>query len=312
MSRALPFLSVLCAASLLGNIWLYRELRVRDRASASTVAVPVPQAASAVLEAQAPASPLASVASTRPKPAVGEMMDKCRKKFEEEMRRQFRDPTRREILKKTEIQSLNSMNLGAQVRLNLSDATFARILELQAEQDLAEREASIGQAPSRGRSGVNQQIAAEFGETVAAQWANYLREGYGRMRVQGLASLLGDANLPLSVEQRQRLVTVYSDEFEMQRGQGGEFDSAALDGDGEGPSLTSQWFERQQEKRMASEQRIEANAAAFLTPAQLELMRKKSDLESEQYRSMIESMRKVAPVGQGAAEGGAAAPSAEC
>jgi hypothetical protein len=65
------------------------------------------------------------------------MMEKCKKKFEDDLRNQFRDPTRRESMKKQDIMALQAMNMGAQTRLHLSDQTFDRILELQAEQQLS-------------------------------------------------------------------------------------------------------------------------------------------------------------------------------
>jgi hypothetical protein len=302
MFRALPFVSILCAASLLGNVWLYRELRVRVPGEARTaVAAPVtvpnpPPDASSLPSLPAVVLPVES------KPTFEAMMDKCKKKFEDESRRQFRDPKQREQMKISKIQVLQAQTLGAQTGLQLSDQVFSRILELQAEQDLARQEASIGNAQSLRSFAPDPEIAAEFGEDTAAKWANYMKEGTGRWVVQGVAGLLAEANVPLSDMQRRKLVTVYTNEFETQRGQNDEAGIVPFPDGGPNSVAFKNWLVQQEEKRIASDRRIQDSAAEFLTPAQLSLMHKKSDLDAERSRAVFEAMPKVEAAGRNARE----------
>jgi hypothetical protein len=120
------------------------------------------------------------------------------------MLRQLRDPKEREKLKQQAIMSLQATNVGAATRLHLSEQALTRILELQAEQDLSAREASIGSPRSPKVVTVNPQIADEFGEAVATQWVDYQRESSGRTAVQGVANLFADAGIPLSEELARR------------------------------------------------------------------------------------------------------------
>lgn len=120
------------------------------------------------------------------------------------MLRQLRDPKEREKLKQQAIMSLQATNVGAATRLHLSEQALTRILELQAEQDLSAREASIGSPRSPKVVTVNPQIADELGEAVATQWADYQRESSGRTAVQGVANLFADASIPLSEELARR------------------------------------------------------------------------------------------------------------
>ena len=198
-------------------------------------------------------------------------------------------------MKKMEVASLQSTNFGAQTSLQLSDQAFNRILELQAEQDLVDREASIGHERSRKIAGINPQIATEFGETVASSWAKYQKESRGRFAVQGVANMFADASLPFSDDQRRRLVDVYTDAIEAQ----GSSDPSPGFTDWEDgiPNSNSMkaLFEKQHERQVAFDQRIQASAASFLTPAQLELIHKKSELDDDRFRSMIDSMPTVSP-----------------
>ncbi len=126
---------------------------------------------------------------------------------------QLHDPAERDKLKRQEILSLQANNVGAATRLHLSEQTLNRILELQAEQDLTAQEAHFGNPRGFNAATINPQIAEEFGEVVATQWAEYSRQSSGRMAVQGVANLFAEANVPLSEDQRRRLVGIYADEF---------------------------------------------------------------------------------------------------
>jgi hypothetical protein len=305
MSRAVKALSLLCAASLLGNLWLYRELNVRERAGPQRLASLPPQAQSVVPNVNVLAAPQAAIPSADlSKPTSKQTLDKCRKKYEDDMLRQLRDPKERENLKQHEIMSLQATNVGAATRLHLSEQTLSRMLELQADQDLSLREASIGSPRSPKVVTVNPQIAEEFGEAIATKWADYLRESSGRTAVQGVANLFADANVTLSEEQRRRLVGVYADEFELQNAQDPGPDTREMQGDRGNPRAMANWFEKQAARQQAFEQRVQADAASFLTPVQLELLRKRSDLESERFRSLIKAMPK--------AEGNFPIPEFEC
>jgi hypothetical protein len=70
------------------------------------------------------------------------------------------------------------------------------------------------------------------------------------------------------------------------------------------PCAMANWFEKQAAQKQAFEQRVQSDAASFLTPAQLELLSKRSDLESERFRSLMESMPKT--------EGNLPVPEFEC
>jgi hypothetical protein len=291
MSRTVKALSLLCAASLLGNLWLYRELRARKSAEPPRAASVLSEARKPVPELEAVSAPAASAAAVLAKPAV-QKGDKCREKFEGELRRQLRDPKEREIMKRQEIVSLQVMNVGAATRLHLSEESLNRILELQAEEDLSQREATIGAPWSPKVVAVNPEIAGEFGEAVASNWAEDQREFSARAAVQGVANLFADANVPLSQEQRHRLVKVYADEIEMQGGPIWSSDMQALESNARNPRALADSFEKQAARQQAFEQRVQAEAV-FLTPVQLELLRKKSDLEAEHFRAFIEAMPKT-------------------
>src|ERR1700690_2541529 len=160
MSRAVKALSLLCAASLLGNVWLYREFKARERAEPQRVASFPPQVQSEVPKVNVLAATQAAIPSADlSKPTSKQTLDKCRKKFEDEILRQLRDPKEREKLKQQAIMSLQATNVGAATRLHLSEQTLSRMLELQADQDLSLREASIGSPPSPKVVTANPQIA---------------------------------------------------------------------------------------------------------------------------------------------------------
>jgi hypothetical protein len=88
-------------------------------------------------------------------------------------------------------------------------------------------------------------------------------------------------------------VGVYADEFEMQNAQDPGPDTQETQGDRANPRAMANWFEKQAARQQAFDQRVQADAASFLTPVQLELLRKRSDLESERFRSLIKSMPKT-------------------
>jgi hypothetical protein len=286
MSRAFKLVAILCLASLLGNAWLYRELKVRERAAPPHVSSVLPQAQSAIPEVAITSAPLVNAASEKSKLSPKQMADKCKKKWEDEFRHQFQDPKEREKLKRGEIQILQSFNVGAATRLHLNEQTFSRIVELQAEQNLVSREASIGRERMSAGVSVNPQIADEFGESVASKWTEYLRESSGRTAVQGVANMFADANVPLSEDQRRRLVSVYTDAFEMQSAQDSGPDMQFTPGDGN-PRAVAEWLQKLEARQVAFEQRVQADSASFLTRAQLELLQKKSDVDTERLRSVV-------------------------
>jgi len=143
MSRAMQWMTLLCAASVLGNVWLYRELRIRERAEPPRVASLLPQAQDVVPNVNSVATQTAIVAANLSKPTSKQTLGKCKKKFEDDMLRQLRDPQERENLKRQTILSMQATNVGGATRLHISEQALNRILELQAEQDLSLREASI-------------------------------------------------------------------------------------------------------------------------------------------------------------------------
>ena len=294
MSRPLIIMTILCTASLLGNAWLYRELRKKEGVAPAAVAS-LPSAPSQIVETKAVTAPTAIATASSPQATAKQVMEKCKRKFEDDLRSQFRDPAKRESMKRQEIMALQSMNAGAQTRLHLSDETFSRILELQAEQYLSEREASIGKAPSFSEISVNPQIAEEFGEGISLKWTDYLREYRGRVAVRVVANLFTDANVPLSEEQTRRLVGVYSKAYEQQGIQDPPPSMQEVEGDGENPTTTRSWMEKQFARQQDLEQRVQTEAASFLTPAQVELLRKKSELDAERFRALFDAMPKIAP-----------------
>jgi hypothetical protein len=294
MPRPLLLMTILCAASLLGNIWLYRELKKREVVVPAVVAS-LPQTPSPNAESKAVPAPARNTIAPAPKATAKQMMEKCKKKFEDNLRDQFRDPSKRENMKKQEIMALQAMNVGAQTRLHLNDQTFSRILELQAEQDLSEREAAIGKPKPYGEVSANPQIAEEFGDATASKWADYLREFRGRVAVRVVANLFTDGNVPLSVEQTRRLVSVYSNAYQAQGAQDPLPGMQETEDDEDNPTTSRNWMEKQFARQQDLDERIQAEAASFLTSAQLELLRKQSELQSTQFRTLLDSMPKGAP-----------------
>jgi hypothetical protein len=229
-----------------------------------------------------------------PKLTQNQLMDKCRRKFEEERQKGLNDPVRREAMKKNEVMVLQAMNGGAQARLKLSDQAFSRLLDLQAEQVLIDSEAPVGNDTMPGSVSVNPQIAAEFGDDIAAKWASYQREFRARDEIHGVANLLADANMSLSDEQRRKLTHLYADQYDMESNQIRSGRPPDPDSDGENPNV-GKLFEKELSRKQALVQRIQAEAASFLTPAQLELLRRKYDRDSEQLRSVMDSIPKDRP-----------------
>jgi hypothetical protein len=62
MTRAVQLMTLVCAASLLGNIWLYRELRVRKHDAPHTVASLAPKSQGVVPDVNAVAATQAAIA----------------------------------------------------------------------------------------------------------------------------------------------------------------------------------------------------------------------------------------------------------
>jgi hypothetical protein len=290
MSRAMQWMTTVCVTSLLANIWLYRELRLRERTDLPTLAALPLRTPATIPETKVSQALISNVAPNVAKQTMQQMMDKCRKQFEADMRQQYRDPRHRENLKKSEIMMLQARNVGAQTRLQLNDQAFGRILELQAEQNLSEREASIGRDNSPNTISVDPEIASEFGEPIAAKWVNYLREFRARAAVEHDANLLAEANVPLSGEQRRKLVGVYTDEFEMQGDQNSTKETLILEDEGENPNSIASRFKRQFSELQSFALRTQADAASFLTPTQLGLLHRESELELENFRSFIDTL----------------------
>jgi hypothetical protein len=91
---------------------------------------------------------------------------------------------------------------------------------------------------------------------------------------------LADANMSLTEEQKRKVAQPYADQYEMEGRQIRSDGPPDLWSDGENLSMA---------------QPAQADGASFLTPAQLELLRKKSDLDSERLRSVMDSMSKDRP-----------------
>lgn len=287
-------MTILCTASLLGNVWLYRALKSRQ-AIAPAVVASLQQTPSSIADTKPSTPPPADTFGVSPKITAKQAAEKCKKKFEDDLRSQFNDPTKRENMKKQEIMALQAMNVGAQTRLQLNDPTFSRILELQAEQDLSEREAAIGKPKPYSEVSANPQIAEEFGDATASKWADYLKEFRGRVAVRVVANLFTDANVPLSVEQTRRLVSVYSNAYEAQGAQDPLPGMQETEDDEDNPTTTRNWMEKQFARQQDLDERIQSEAASFLTSTQLELLRKQSELQSTHFRTLLDSMPKGAP-----------------
>jgi hypothetical protein len=292
MSRAMQFMAVLCAASLLSNVWLYRKLKTREAEPRHEASLPF-QSQNSVLEPRVVETTVASTSGNSPKPSVKQAADKCKKKWEDELRRQLHDPQEHEKLKQQEILALQATNISAATRLHLSEQTYSRILELQAEQNLSERGASIGTVTLPKGVSLNPQIAEEFGDAVAVKWVDYQRQSSGRAAVRGVANLFADANVPLSEDQRQRLISVYADAFEMQSAQDSAPDMRPAQENLRNPRAIQAWWGKLLARQVAFDQRVQADSAPFLTPSQLELLQKKADVDAERFRSMIEIMPKA-------------------
>jgi hypothetical protein len=109
------------------------------------------------------------------------------------------------------------------------------------------------------------------------------------MAVQGVANLFADVNVPLSEEQRRRLVSVYADELDMQSAQDAAPEMQETPDNLRTPRALEGWLQKLAARQVTFDQGVQAAAASFLTPAQMELLRRKSDLESERFRSLVDS-----------------------
>jgi hypothetical protein len=307
MSRAFKAMAILCVASLLGNVWLYRELKLSESAELRRVAALPPRAQSRASEPPVVEATAAKTSANSPKPSAQQAADKCRKKWEDELRRQLHDPQQHEKLKQQEIAALQAMNISAATRLHLNEQTYNRILELQAEQNLTERAASIGTVGLPTGVSLNSLIAEEFGDAVAVKWLDYQRQSSGRAAVRGVANLFADAAVPLSEDQRQRLIGVYAEAFEMQSAQDSAPDMRQSQENLRNPRAMEAWWGKLLARQVSFDQRVQVDSASFLTPAQLELLQKKADVDAERFRSVIEIMPKAAEVSTESPE-----PSFEC
>jgi hypothetical protein len=174
----------------------------------------------------------------------------------------------------------------------LTGVQLTRLIDLQAEQNLATAEASGGAISYQGSFVVNSEVSMEFGDDIAAKWAQYQSELPGRIAVRDISPRMAEANVPLTQEQYRRLVKVYT----AIHADGFNDDGSSINR--QSPEEASVALETSLAQRELDDQRALTEASDFLSEGQLQIVRSASENIRNGMRSAIEHMRANAAAGQ--------------
>jgi hypothetical protein len=186
---------------------------------------------------------------------------------------QLQDPQKRLGLKQSRSAWLLDSSRSATGELGISEAQLSRLIELQVEQILQTDEDTGGSATSQQYPVPVAEIAAEFGSTIAAGWAQYYSELPARLALRSVTAKMTEAGVPISGDQYRSLVKMYaSATLAVRTLPQGDITSGVQGQLGE-------YLDMATVQREIGYRDIVSGAASFLSPKQAEILR--SQLESE-------------------------------
>ncbi len=183
--------------------------------------------------------------------------------------------------------------------LHLNEEQLTRLYELSAEWELQSAESSDPQAEDRWPPQPNPLIAAELGSEAAQKWAKHQREATGRFEVREIAGVIASADVPLTAEQRRRMVELYTalneEAVEEARGQAREPPTNEAE--------AIELHQRNQERSVGERQKLLERAAAILSAKQLDILRRDSELRAASMERGWEHLRSQGKLVQADANG---------
>jgi hypothetical protein len=319
---------VVALGSLIGNVWLYVELKAERRSVAEALAAAGvansaqhrevlhqssegahelnDQALGAVVGRNIEPTISTTSGPSDQIPSQPKTVDECMRLSELAQAERLRDPAQREEIKNEVLQSEKVVSMleygDAAKAIGLNSEQMDRLYEIGAEQQVRAMErrlfSVVGSPP--GGSGttattLSAAVAAEFGSEVAQKWADYRRSAVGRQMTYALANVLTEADAPLTAVQRQRLVETYTRVYtSVAKPQL----VAELQNTGTVESGGPREFDQQSDRReMTIQRRFEDEAAHFLTEQQLTAVHSYGERALRQKRALRQSSSSAASIG---------------
>ena len=293
-------LLLLCVASLAGNVYLYLGLKSTSATGSPHAPAHPPSpppsadrraaARTAGLSVQAirPQSSAAGAAATGESPSP-KTYEECSRIRGEAFRARLRDPAQRNQIKEETVAATRSWaeSDGGLADLHLSEEQLTRIYELSADWELQSAESNDPQARDGWPPQQNPLIAAELGIEVAEKWAKHRREANGRFEVREIAGRIASNDVPLTAEQRRRMVELYTafaeEALEEARGQvlqppANEAEAIVM-------------HQGNKEREVQYHQKLMDRAASTLSAKQLEVLRRDSDQRAADRERQWEQQR---------------------
>jgi hypothetical protein len=294
-------LLLLCVASLAGNVYLYLGLHSKSATSGSQApahpASPPPSADRRVAARTGgapaptirPQSSGADAVPTLGSPPPPKTYEECSRIRREAFRARLRDPAQRNQIKEETVAATRSWaeSDGGLADLHLSEEQLTRIYELSADWELQSAESNDPQARDGWPPQQNPLIAAELGIEVAEKWAKHRREANGRFEVREIAGRIASNDVPLTAEQRRRMVELYTalaeDGLEEARGQVLEPPTNEAE--------AIEWHQGNKEQNVRHGNKLLERAATILSAKQLEVLRRDSDQRAADRERQWEQQR---------------------
>jgi hypothetical protein len=178
---------------------------------------------------------------------------------------------------------MNYLGLAEELGLSAADeaALFDRMAEYQVDMnrlfsqtEIVANDATANAEISKKLQEVSRQreqaIAAQLGPAGYAQWQQYQQSASARNQANTLSSALTQAGVPLNAEQLRSLTTALVKESQHQRD---ETTALSRNVTAQNPASRAQFEDASRKLREESSQRMVAAAAAFLSPAQIAVVR---------------------------------------
>jgi hypothetical protein len=215
--------------------------------------------------------------------------EECSRIRREAFRARLRDPAQRNQIKEETVAATRSWaeSDGGLADLHLSEEQLTRIYELSADWELQSAESNDPQARDGWPPQQNPLIAAELGIEVAEKWAKHRREANGRFEVREIAGRIASNDVPLTAEQRRRMVELYTafaeEALEEARGQvlqppANEAEAIVM-------------HQGNKEREVQYHQKLMDRAASTLSAKQLEVLRRDSDQRAADRERQWEQQR---------------------
>jgi hypothetical protein len=271
------------------------------------------QAVSAVARLPAPAKPArAQSGSVAPPTASAAQEENALSPRGERLQRKlFDNASGQALLKANLLADLKARNPELARRLNLTDAEHQKLLDLLAEQQLAQRSAFMGGTGpgpldfEEARARERRAVAALIGEERARKYEEYKKGAPDRQQVRWLRSRLGEVD-SLTDEQATTLASalqeereLFSSELKDQFGGHAGFTMSTMYGGvfmSPGGTVDEDGQERQLVDQMQSyNRRMKDRASRVLTTGQLKVFAEMQETQLAQQRVSLRTMRETAP-----------------